>query len=218
MDLIEGLFTHMIGQLYPEKKVSVSPWPKIDYENAMEEYRTDSPDLRVDKSNPNELAFVWIINFPLFEKEKQNDHWAPSHHMFTAPVEEDIEKLKSDPAFVRSYQYDLVLNGFEVAGGSIRIHNPKLQEKIFELIGFSGKQKKEFQHMLTAFKYGAPPHGGIAVGLDRLLAILQNEPTIREVIAFPKTGEGRDIMMGAPSEVDKEQLDETGISIKKPKR
>lgn len=214
LNLLEKLLTQLVEKLYPDKKITHKPWPRIDYEEAMEKYQSDRPDLREDKNNPNELAFTWIINFPLFESEKQDGHFAPSHHMFTAPKEEDLAKLESAPEKAKSYQHDLVLNGYEVGGGSIRIHDPKVQEKIFELIGFNAEQKSYFQHMLTAFKYGVPPHGGIAPGLDRLLMILEGEPNIREVIAFPKTGEGRDLMMDAPAPIEKTQLKELGLEIK----
>ncbi len=213
LDLIEVMFTKLVKEIYPEKKIAKEPWPRLDYDDAMKKYGTDSPDLRKDKNNPNELAFAWILNFPLFEKEKENGNYAPSHHMFTAPKAEDASKLESAPGDVRSLQHDMVLNGYEVGGGSIRIHDPKLQEKIFDLIGFDENQKQKFEHMLTAFKYGVPPHGGIAPGIDRLMMVFENEPNIREVMAFPKTGEGRDLMMDAPSEINQKQLDELGIKL-----
>jgi aspartyl-tRNA synthetase len=184
----------------------------------MEKYGTDRPDLRKDKNDANELAFAWIIDFPLFEKEKKEGHYVPEHNMFTAPREEDIELLETDPAAAKSAQYDVVLNGNEVWGGAIRIHDGKLQERIFELIGFDEHKKQEFAHMLKAFTYGVPPHGGIASGFDRLLMVLEDEPNIREVMAFPKTGEGRDLMMDAPSVVEEAQLNELHIQIKKEKQ
>jgi len=214
LNLLENLYTKLVEELYPHKIITQKPWPRLEYKDAMEKYGTDKPDLRKDKNNPDELAFVWILNFPLFEAEKKDGHFAPSHHMFTAPKEEDVSKLESDPAAVQSYQHDVALNGFEIAGGSLRIHDPKIQMKIFDLIGFSDTEKKYFEHMLTAFTYGVPPHGGIACGLDRLLAILENEPSIREVIAFPKTGEGRDLMMDSPSAVSEEQLKELNIQVR----
>ena len=217
MLLAEELFTTLVKELFPEKRIQEKPWPRLDYKDVMERYGTDRPDLRKDKNDPNELAFAWVLNFPLFETEKKSEHYAPSHHMFTAPKTEDIEKLDTDPASVRAYQHDLVLNGSEVGGGSIRIHDAKLQEKIFDLIGFREEEKSRFSHMLEAFRYGVPPHGGIAPGLDRLLMILLNEPNIREVIAFPKTGEGRDLMMEAPSLADEAQLKELGLEIRKKK-
>ncbi|HLD81629.1 MAG TPA: amino acid--tRNA ligase-related protein, partial [Patescibacteria group bacterium] len=127
----------------------------------------------------------------------------------------DIPLLDTDPLKVRSYQHDMVLNGFEVGGGSVRIHDPKIQEKIFDLIGFSAEQKKYFSHMLEAFTYGVPPHGGFAPGIDRIVMLLMNEPNIREVIAFPKNSDVRDMVMDAPSEVFPEQLKELHIEVTK---
>ncbi|OHA14540.1 MAG: hypothetical protein A2909_02575 [Candidatus Tagabacteria bacterium RIFCSPLOWO2_01_FULL_39_11] len=219
--LIEDLFTGLVRKLYPQKKITQSPWPRLSHSRAQKEFGTDKPDLRKDKKNPDELAFAWTIDFPLFAKQTEEDFFhgsgsakfAPSHHMFTAPHPDDIALLDTDPLKVRGLQHDFVLNGYEVGGGSIRIHQPEVQEKIFDLIGFTAEQKNNFQHLLTAFTYGVPPHGGIAPGVDRFMMILQNEPNIREVIAFPKTGDGRDPMMGAPSEISKKQLKELGIKI-----
>ncbi|RLC38646.1 aspartate--tRNA ligase [Candidatus Falkowbacteria bacterium] len=163
----------------------------------------------------NILALAFIVNFPLFEEEKEGEHFAPEHHMFTAPVKEDIKLLDKNPAKVRSRQYDMVGNGHEIGGGSIRIHDAKLQEKIFDLIGFDEKKKKEFRHFLRAFEYGVPPHGGIAPGLDRVLMVCMNQDSIRDVMAFPKTGDGRDLTMEAPGEVENKQLEELGIKIDK---
>jgi len=140
---------------------------------------------------------------------------APSHHMFTAPREEDYVLLDSDPLKAKAYQHDLVLNGFEVGGGSIRIHSAEIQKKVFDLIGFTEEQKKQFQHLLEAFEYGVPPHGGIAPGIDRLLMVLTGQPSLKEVVAFPLTGDGRDPMMNAPSEVTDKQLKEVSIKIVK---
>ncbi len=170
---------------------------------------------KLDLIDDNKLAFAFIVNWPLFEEEFEDGHFAPAHHMFTMPHEDDLSLLNKEPQKVRSYQHDLVLNGNEVGGGSIRIHKRDIQEKIFDLIGFSEEKKKNFEHMLRAFEYGPPPHGGMAMGLDRFIMILCNEPDIREVIAFPKSGDGKDLTMGAPSEVEKEQLDELGIKVKK---
>jgi len=170
---------------------------------------------KLDLIDDNKLAFAFIINWPLFEEEFEDGHFAPAHHMFTMPHEDDYSLLDKEPQKVRSYQHDLVLNGNEVGGGSIRIHKRDIQEKVFDLIGFSEEKKKNFEHMLKAFEYGPPPHGGMAMGLDRFIMILCNEPDIREVIAFPKSGDGKDLTMGAPSEIEKEQLDELGIKVKK---
>lgn len=161
-----------------------------------------------------ELAFCWVIDFPLFEETLEDGHYAPSHHMFTAPKREHIPLLDSDPHKVLSEQYDLVCNGFEVAGGSIRIHERPLQRKIMDLIGFSWEEAEEqFGHMLEAFEYGAPPHGGIAPGIDRLVALMCGEPNIREVMAFPKTAQATDLMSDTPSVVTAKQLAELHIAI-----
>ncbi len=165
--------------------------------------------------NDSELAFAFIMNFPLFEEGLEDGHYSPSHNMFTMPNINDMDLLDSDPSKVRSYQHDLVLNGYEVGGGAIRIHKRDIQEKIFDLIGFDTEKKESFEHMLQAFEYGPPPHGGMAMGLDRLMMILCNEADIREVIAFPKSGDGKDLVVGAPSVVEKSQLDELGIKLKK---
>ncbi|MBT6690876.1 aspartate--tRNA ligase [Candidatus Parcubacteria bacterium] len=222
LQLTEQMFTELVKELYPEKKITQTPWPRIDHDEAIKKYGSDKPDLRKDKNDPNELAFAWIINFPLFVEQSEEDKfhgagdtWAPSHNMFTAPKEEDVHLLDSDPGKARAYQHDLALNGFEVGGGAIRIHDMKIQEKVWDLIEFSDEQKKQFQHYFEAFKYGVPPHGGIAPGLDRLMMILQGEKNLREVTAFPLTTDGRDPMMDSPSEVNQEQLDELGLSIKK---
>ncbi|MFK7801404.1 MAG: aspartate--tRNA ligase [Anaerolineae bacterium] len=159
------------------------------------------------------LHFCWVIDFPLFEEEKSGDHYAPSHHMFTAPQRAHIPMLDTDPHAVLSEQYDLVCNGFEVSGGSIRIHERPLQRKIMELIGFSIEEAQDqFGHMLEAFEYGAPPHGGIAQGLDRLVALMAGEPNIREVMAFPKNQNATDLMADAPSIVAQHQLDDLNIA------
>lgn len=223
LKLTEEMFTQMIDKLFPEKHVTQTPWPRLDYKKVMKKYKTDKPDLRKDKKDPDELAFAWILNFPLFvnqtdENEKfigANDQLAPSHNMFTRPQEKDLSLLDSNPEKVKSCQHDLVLNGIEIGGGAMRIHRSDIQEKIFNLIGFKEKQKKQFEHFLKALRYGAPPHGGIAPGLDRFLSILLNEKNIREVIAFPLTSDARDPLMDAPSEVNPEQLKELGIVLKK---
>ncbi len=161
-----------------------------------------------------ELAFCWIIDFPLFEEEMDDGHYAPSHHMFTAPQRAHIPLLDENPHAVLSEQYDLVCNGYEVAGGSIRIHDQQLQRKIMALIGFSLEDAQaQFGHMLEAFEYGAPPHGGIAPGIDRLVALMAGEPNIREVIAFPKSQQAADLMADAPSEVAPHQLAELHIQL-----
>jgi aspartyl-tRNA synthetase len=169
---------------------------------------------RLELYDSDVLSFCWVIEFPMFHWDAEEERWDPSHHLFTAPMPEDIALLESDPGEARGQQYDVVLNGAETAGGSIRIHDRSLQEKVFELIGLDSETAEErFGHMLTAFEYGTPPHGGIASGLDRLCMILAKEPNIREVIAFPKNQAARDVMADAPSPVDPKQLKELHIRI-----
>lgn len=221
LSLIEAMFTQLVKEVFPEKYISQSPWPRLSHKQVVEKYGSDKPDLRKNKKDKNELAFAWIIDFPLFVKQTQEDffygsgssRFAPSHHMFTAPHPEDIPLFDSNPLKVRGLQHDLVLNGFEVGGGSIRIHDPKIQNKVFDLIGFSSEQKQQFSHMLEAFKYGVPPHGGIASGIDRLFMVLLNEPSLRETIAFPASSSGKTAVMNAPSSPEPEQLLELGIKI-----
>lgn len=221
--LVEEMFTSMIRKLFPEKKFTKEPWPRISYHEAIKNYGSDKPDLRKNKDDINELAFAWIVDFPLFTKQTTEDFyygsgkskWAPSHHMFTAPHPDDIELLDKDPGKVRGLQHDLILNGFEVGGGSIRIHKPEIQNKVFDLIGFSEEQKHQFDHMLTAFNYGVPPHGGIAPGIDRLLMVILGQPSLREVIAFPMSSSGITSVLYAPSEPTEEQLRELGIRVVK---
>lgn len=221
LTLTEGLFTDLVKEVFPDKKITQTPWPRLSHKEAIDKYGSDKPDLREDKTDKNELAFAWTLDFPLFIEQSKEDYyhgsgssrWAPSHHMFTAPNPEDIALLDKDPAKVRGLQHDLVLNGYEIGGGSIRIHDPKIQSKIFTLIGFSDRQKAEFEHMLTAFKYGVPPHGGIAPGIDRFLMVVLGEPSLRETMAFPMTAGGATSVMDAPSEATPDQLKELGLKV-----
>jgi aspartyl-tRNA synthetase len=177
--------------------------------------RTIAHELGLD--DPEKIAFGWIIDFPMFYWSEEEQRWDPSQHMFTMPLPEDLPLLDSDPGAARGSQYDLACNGYEVAGGSIRIHDRAIQEKIFPLIGQTPQHAYEqFGHMLEAFEYGVPPHGGIAVGVDRLVMIYAEEPNIREVIAFPKTQAGADIMAHAPSPAEPKQLQELFIKVDAP--
>jgi aspartyl-tRNA synthetase len=158
------------------------------------------------------FEFLWVIDFPLFEWNEDEKRYDSVHHPFTAPVKEDLDKLDTDPANIRSQAYDIVVNGSEIGGGSIRIHDPKIQQKVFDLLNISGEQAQQrFGFFLKALEYGAPPHGGIAIGLDRLIMLLTGTDNIRDVIAFPKTQSGQCLLTDAPSEVDQKQLDELNL-------
>ncbi|ARN57789.1 aspartate--tRNA ligase [Sedimentisphaera salicampi] len=171
-------------------------------------------DLKLYKHG--EYKFVWITDFPLMEWDEDAKRWDSLHHPFTSPVDEDLDKLESDPGSVRSKAYDLVCNGSEIGGGSIRIHDPEIQRKIFSLLNITAQMAEErFGFFLNALKYGTPPHGGIAFGLDRLTMILTGTDNIRDVIAFPKTQRGQCLMSEAPGEVDQQQLDELNIHVQK---
>src|SRR3989339_448989 len=173
MDLIEDMMIEMISKLLPHKKIKTTPFERVKYKDSLAKYKSDKPDLRADKSKRDELAFCWVIDKPVFVRSKSDGKLVSDHHPFTMPNTEDIDKLDTEPEKVRAYSYDLVLNGFEIAGGSIRIHKREIQDKIFDLLGVDHEEKnRRFGHMLEAFEFGAPPHGGIASGLDRVASIL----------------------------------------------
>jgi aspartyl-tRNA synthetase len=177
-------------------------------------------NLRIHLANVLELLdpaktdfqIAWVIDFPSLLWDAEEQRWVANHHPFTAPMDEDLDKLESDPGSVRAKAYDLVINGYEIGGGSIRIHDPELQSRMFARLGMSQEQARQrFGFLLDALRSGAPPHGGIALGLDRLTMILAGTGNIRDVIAFPKNQRARDLMTGAPAAVDRKQLKELGL-------
>lgn len=233
MAMTEGIVLSLFDQLEKERaegkgapewqeflkrplRLQSREFPVLTFAEVMEKFHTDKPDLRTNKDDPFELAFCWVIDIPLFEYSEQEKKLVSSHHPFTMPHQDDMAMLDTAPKKVRSLGYDLVCNGYEVGGGSIRIHDPVLQQKIFALLGISEEEQQiQFGHLLRAFKFGVPPHGGIAPGLDRFLMNLLGEATIREVQPFPKTGSGNDLLMGAPSPLPQHRLDELHIAVKK---
>jgi aspartyl-tRNA synthetase len=189
-----------------------TPFPRITYQQALEKYKTDKPDLTKQKG---EFGFLWVIDFPLFKYNEDQKRLESEHHPFTAVHPDDLGLLDKDPQKARSRAYDLIVNGIEIASGSIRIHQKGIQQKIFEIIKMPEKEAQErFGFLLEALEYGAPPHGGIAFGLDRLIALLAGFESIRDVIAFPKTQKAISPLTGAPAAVRQEQLKELGIDIK----
>ncbi len=222
LNLNESLLIKLVQNLYPEKRIQQIPFPRITYAEAMEKYGNDRPDIREDKNDANLLAFCWVVDFPFFEKTATSDdpqaqgEWTFTHNPFSLSKPEYVEniKTKTNIGDVIAAQYDIVLNGYEIGGGSIRAHDPEILKSILQILGHSDEKIEEnFGHMLKALGSGTPPHGGIAWGFDRLMMLLQNEKTIREVIAFPKNGEGRDPMMEAPSMVSDKQLDELYLKL-----
>ncbi len=221
MRVNEDLLISIVTTLFPEKRIQQIPFPVLTYKEAMEKYNSDKPDLREDKSDPNLLAFCWVIDFPFFEKTGEDNvddtgEWTFTHNPFSKPKDEDMGKLmsKSDIGSIMTTQYDVALNGYEIGGGSIRNHKASALRSVFEIMGYSdGRIESNFGHMLRALASGTPPHGGIAWGLDRLLMVLLNEPNIREVMAFPKTGEGKDLLTQAPSKPSAKSLRELKIKI-----
>jgi aspartyl-tRNA synthetase len=164
--------------------------------------------------NPKDLCFLWVTEFPLLERDTESNRWLARHHPFTSPRPEDIHLLKTDPGKVRASAYDLVLNGYEVAGGSVRIHDPEVQKQLFETIGLTEEEaQSKFGFLLEALRFGAPPHGGMAFGVDRMVMCLTGADAIRDVIAFPKTQKGTCLMTGAPSQVAQPQLKDLHVKI-----
>ena len=222
MAINEKLLIELVQNLYPEKKIQEIPFPRISYKDAIEKYNSDRPDIRADKNDPNLLAFCWVVDFPFFERTDKSDNpdtegeWTFTHNPFSAPKPEYMDALmkKENIGGIMAAQYDITLNGYEIGGGSIRNHEPEALSQVLRIIGHTDENiEKNFGHMISALASGTPPHGGIAWGFDRLMMLLENEPNIREVITFPKTGEGKDLMMESPSAISGKQLKELGIKI-----
>lgn len=207
LSLMEEMFSVAFGEILGQdiKK----PFLRISHKEAKEKYNTDKPDIGV-----GDYRFLWVRDFPLFEYSEEEKAWKACHHPFTAPFKEDIPLLESDLSKVKAHAYDLILNGEEIASGSIRIHSSDLQKKIFQILNISEKEAQDkFGFLLRAFEFGAPPHGGIAFGLDRLYSIITHSESIREVIAFPKTQRGVCPLTDAPSGVEDKQLKELYIKL-----
>ncbi len=216
LELTERAIKSIIKKFFPEKKLTFKDFPRLSYEEVMDKYETDKPDLRKNKNDPNEMAFCFIVDFPLFEWKESEKRWDATHHPFTAPALEAIPDLMAGKNLgkLKSLQYDLALNGYEVCGGSIRITDPEIQSKAFETMGHTREAiKNKFGHLLEAFEYGVPPHGGIAWGVDRMLMVFLNQPNLREVIAFPMTSSGQTAVMVGPSRIEPERLKELHLKV-----
>ena len=220
---IQELFEGMLKYIF--KKVMnldlETPFPHISYKDSMSKYKCDKPDIRKDKNNKQEFAFVWVDNFPLFEFNETEQRIVSAHHPFTQATDEDWKKLdscktKEDYLSLYSESFDLVLNGVELGSGGMRIHKPEKQKKIFSILGLSDQEAKEkFGFLLDAFRYGAPPHGGFAIGIDRLLMLLKGKDSIKDFIAFPKTKSGVALMENSPNTVSDKQLKDVFIKVDK---
>ena len=192
------------------------PFPRISYDEAISKYGSDSPDLRKNKDDPKEFAFCWVLDFPAFEYSEEKKKYVAVHHPFTSP---EMNSFNKDPKSAKAVAYDVVLNGSELGGGSIRIHNPETQSKVFEFLGINKEEQEEkFGFLLDALRFGAPPHGGIAWGLDRVVQLIIGADSIREVIAFPKNKDAKDLMLDAPSSISDAQLRDAHIKLDLPKK
>lgn len=222
MKINEELLIALVTKLFPEKKIQSVPFPVFTYKEVMEKYGNDKPDIREDKNDANLLAFCWVIDFPAFEKTGEDNvdgtgEWTFTHNPFTGMQDAYKQDFleKKNIGSILSTQYDIAMNGYEIGGGGIRLHKAEELKCALAIMGYDDERiQANFGHMLEALASGTPPHGGIAWGLDRLLMVLLNEPNIREVIAFPKTGEGKDLLMQAPSKANAKSLKELGIEIR----
>jgi aspartyl-tRNA synthetase len=213
MGLVEKMFIDVFKQM--GAKIKEMPFPVFTYQEAIKKFGADKFDLRSDKEKKDgTLAFAWVKDFPFFEKK--NGGWTFTHNPFSDPIPEHKQKLlNGEIENILTTQYDLVCNGFEVGGGSIRANEPQILSKVFEVLGYSKDEiEEQFSHMLEAFEYGTPPHGGIACGVERLIMVLENEASLKEVVAFPQTSSGKTAVMDAPSKVNPEQLKELGIKLR----
>jgi aspartyl-tRNA synthetase len=191
---------------------------KVKTQKALSELRLEMGN-RLELRKKNVFAPLWVVDFPLFEWDEETQRFYAMHHAFTSPKSEDISWLTTDPGKVRANAYDMVINGVELGGGSIRIHNSELQHKIFHIMGFGEEEAQfKFGFLMDAFKFGAPPHGGLAFGLDRIVSLFAGLDSIRDCIAFPKNNAGRDMMSGAPSPIDQSQLTELALKITLPEQ
>ncbi len=219
MNTNEKLLIELVTKFYPEKKIQQIPFLKMTYKDAMEKYGNDRPDIRENKEDKNLLAFLWVTDFPAFEKTGEDNldgtgEWTFTHNPFTRVRDEYMNDYmdKKNIGDLISTQYDITLNGYEIGGGGLRSYKSEMLKKTFEIMGYAEEKiEKMFGHMIEAMKFGAPPHGGIAWGFDRFMMLMENEPNIREVMAFPKTGEGKDLMMNAPGEISDKQKRELGL-------
>lgn len=213
LGLVEELLVEITERVVG-KKIYKKPFPRFSYKEVLSKYGDDKFDIR-EKKDPACLGFAWVVDFPLFEKTPTRT-LSPAHHPFTSPKEEDLPLLDKEPLKVSSLQHDLICNGLEVGGGSIRVTDPQTQRKIFKILGHTDEEIEEkFGHLLEAFEYGVPPHGGIAPGIERLLMVFADEENTREVTAFPMTSSGQTSVMDAPSTPNNEQLKELNIKIVK---
>lgn len=219
LDMVEGMMiavTEVCG-----KKVLTKPFPVYTHEQAMKKFGADKFDLRPEPQDPNTMAFAWVVDFPLLEWNEEEKKFTFAHNPFSAPQPEQVEQLmkEKDLGSLRAQQYDLVCNGLELASGGVRISDPKVQRQVFKIMGLTPEQTEErFGHLIQAYEYGAPPHAGMAPGLDRLVSVLAGEKNIREVIAFPVTSSGSTSVMNAPSEVEARQLKEVFIKLDLPQK
>lgn len=218
LDMVEGMMMAIVEAC--GKKVLAKPFPVYTHEQAVKEFGADKFDLRPEPKDSDVLAFAWVVDFPLFEWNGEEKRFTFAHNPFSAPRAEHVEKLmkEEDLGLLRAQQYDLVCNGLELASGGVRISDPEIQRKVLEIMGLTPEQTEErFGHLIHAYEYGAPPHAGMAPGLDRLVSVLAGEKNIREVMAFPVTSSGSTAVMNAPSEVDSKQLKDLHIKLDLPK-